>query len=182
MHEGGDIVEQPYGYLISAVIFFVGTVCALARLRGGVLGFISLYFGNNVNELPGFVLLFLIFNTGLDPLQDLESAVGRIAFGLTLLTGVGLIVVIRRAARTAPTIARAFTDIMAGLCPRFRGMRRPFLSCMAICIRTCRSKTLVVLSIGRAKARITRCSTPSCRGHTIISTYFTQSAVRYSTP
>ena len=45
-------MEQPYGYLIAAVIFFVGTVCALTRLRGGVLGLISLYFGNNINELP----------------------------------------------------------------------------------------------------------------------------------
>ena len=102
--------QQPFGYLISAVIFFLGTLFASTRLRGGVLGFISLYFGNNVNELPGFVPLFLIINTGLDPLQDLESAVGRIAFGLTILTGVGLIVVIRRATRTAPTIERALNQ------------------------------------------------------------------------
>ena len=97
--------QQPYGYLIAAVIFFVGTVCALTRLRGGVLGFISLYFGNNINELPGFVLLFLVANTGLDPMQDLETAVGQIASALTLLTGIGLIVVVYRAARTAPVLA-----------------------------------------------------------------------------
>lgn len=109
--------QQPYGYLIAAVIFFVGTVCALTRLRGGVLGFISLYFGNNINELPGFVLLFLIANTGLDPIQDMETAVGRIAFGLTLLTGVGLIVVVRRAARAAPAIARTLEQ---GIGPGWR--------------------------------------------------------------
>jgi acetyl esterase/lipase len=103
-------LEQPFGYLISAVILFLGTFCALTRQRGGVLGFISLYFGNTVNELPGFALLFLIFNTGLDPLQDLESTVGRIASGLTLLTLVGLIIVILRAARTAPAIVRALDE------------------------------------------------------------------------
>lgn len=101
-------MEQPYGYLISASIFFVGTMCALFRLRGGILGFISLYFGDNINELPGIVLLFLILNTGLDLAQDLQSAVGRAAFGLTLLTGLGLVIVIWRAARTTPTIAQAF--------------------------------------------------------------------------
>jgi len=99
--------QQPYGYLIAAVIFFVGTVCALTRLRGGVLGFISLYFGNNINELPGFVLLFLFANTGLDPIQDLATAVGQIASALTLLTGVGIIVIIYRATRTASTITQA---------------------------------------------------------------------------
>jgi len=110
-------LEQPYGYLLSAIIFFTGTVCALTRLRGGVLGFISLYFGNNINELPGFALLFLIFNTGLDPLQDLESTVGRIAFGLTILTGAGLVIVILRAVRTAPVIAQALGQ---GLGPGWR--------------------------------------------------------------
>ncbi len=71
-------MEQPFGYLISAVILSVGTVCALARLRGGVLGFISLYFGNTVNELPFIALLFLIFNTGLAAVQDdLDTAIGR---------------------------------------------------------------------------------------------------------
>ncbi len=102
---------QPYGYLIAAVIFFVGTLCALTRLRGGILGFISLYFGNNINELPGFVLLFLIANTGLDPLQDMATAVGQIAVGLTLLTGIGLIIIVHRATRTAPVIAQTFDQI-----------------------------------------------------------------------
>jgi acetyl esterase/lipase len=112
------VEQQPFGYLISAVIVSLGTVCALTRLRAGILGFISLYFGNTVNELPLLALLFLIFNTGLAAIQnDLDAALGRVAFGLTLLTGVGLIVVIRRAARTTPTIVRALDQ---GLGPGWR--------------------------------------------------------------
>jgi len=112
--------QQPYGYLIAAIIFLVGTVCALTRLRGGVLGFISLYFGNNINEMPGFVLLFLVANTGLDPIQDLETAVGQIASALTLLTGIGLVIVIYRAARTAPVIAQTLDQ---GIGPGWRERR-----------------------------------------------------------
>ncbi|MCA9972302.1 MAG: alpha/beta hydrolase [Anaerolineales bacterium] len=110
--------QQPVGYLISAVILSVGTVWALTRLRGGILGFISLYFGNTVNELPFFALLFLLFNTGLAAIQnDLNPVVGRIALGLSMLCAVGLIVVIRRAARAAPTIARALDH---GIGPAWR--------------------------------------------------------------
>ncbi|MCA9873711.1 MAG: alpha/beta hydrolase [Anaerolineales bacterium] len=112
--------QQPYGYLIAAVIFFIGTVCALTRLRGGVLGLISLYFGNNINELPGFVLLFLVANTGLDPIQDLETAVGQIASALTLLTGIGLVIIIYRASRTAPVIAHMLDE---GIGPGWRERR-----------------------------------------------------------
>lgn len=99
--------QQPFGYLLSAVILGIGTLLALTRIRGGILGFVSLYFGNTVNELPFLAFLFLIFNTVLAAIQnDLNTAVGWIAFGLTLLTGLGLIAVIQRAARTAPTIVR----------------------------------------------------------------------------
>ena len=101
-------MDQPIGYLISSSILALGTLCAVFRFRGGVLGFISLYFGNTINELPGFALLFLLFNSVPAVLQgDINSTVGMIAFGISLLTGVGLIVVILRAVRAAPTIVRA---------------------------------------------------------------------------
>lgn len=99
---------QPFGYLISASIFALGTLCALFRLRGGILGFVSLYFGNTISELPGLALLLVIFNSAVSVNHNnLATAVGRIAFGVSLLTVVGLLVIIGRATRTAPVIVQA---------------------------------------------------------------------------
>ncbi len=108
-------MAQPVGFLISAVILALGVFCALTRQRGPLLSFVSLYFGNNVNELHLLALLFLVLNVVPAANQnDLNTTLGQAAFGLSLLTGAGLVVVVLRSLRAAPVIVQALEQGTGG--------------------------------------------------------------------
>jgi acetyl esterase/lipase len=124
----------PIGYLVTTALAAVCTLFALAPVRlPSALGRLSSILGLVVNELPFVAFYWLLASTLLAAVQgDLETPVGWVAFGLAVLTTVGLLVVAWRGLRTRPALDRALSEagIPAGLrrrLPIVRILFAPFL-------------------------------------------------------
>jgi acetyl esterase/lipase len=126
----------PIGYLWTVAVLALGTVLALAPVRGpGILGALSFRLGLLVSELPFVAFAVLLASTGLALGQgDLDSAAGWAVFGVAVLTAVGLAVVAWQGLRARPAVDRALreglgagwrTALDAGMAARLR-RRRPY--------------------------------------------------------
>jgi alpha/beta hydrolase fold len=103
-------MQMPFGYLITAMLLALATVSALAPRRLGILGFLRLYLGH-INELPFIAMLWLIASTWLAISEgDIQSPVGWLALGLSVLSIGGLVLVIWRAIPTARVMSHALDE------------------------------------------------------------------------
>jgi acetyl esterase/lipase len=105
---------MPIGYLIPAVlvawcVFFA----VVAPRRPWPLNAITFRFGLAVNELPFLAFYFLLAATLLTAGQgDLNTPVGWTAFGLCVLSTLGLAVVVVRGLRAGPALDRALREAL----------------------------------------------------------------------
>jgi len=102
----------PLGFLVAVAIVACSTLFAVAPLRRPkALATLSWALSLVVNELPFVAFSWLLAATLLAAGQDdLDSPGGWLAFGLAVLTSVGLAVVVWRALRTAPAVERALAE------------------------------------------------------------------------
>lgn len=103
---------MPIGYLVTSGIVAGSTFVAVRPLkRPHAAAMLSLMLAMIVNELPFLVFCFLLVSSvGAIAQSGAGSAVGWVAYGLSILATVGLVVIVRRARRTRPVIERALTD------------------------------------------------------------------------
>jgi acetyl esterase/lipase len=102
--------QLPIGYLITALLVALATFSSLAPRRLGILGPLRLYLGH-INELPFLAILWLVASTGLAISEgDIQSPLGWLALGLSVLSIGGLILVIWRAMPTARVISHALDE------------------------------------------------------------------------
>ncbi len=100
----------PIGYLITAILLASATFSSLAPRRLGILGPLRLYLGH-INELPFLAILWLIASTWLAVSEgDIQSPVGWLALGLSVLSIGGLVLVIWRAISTARVMSHALDE------------------------------------------------------------------------
>ena len=130
---------MPIGYLVAVALVAWCTLFALAppRPRRSSPSNMSYWFGYLLNELPFVAFYWLLASTLLAVGQgDVDSPGGWVAFGLAVLTSVGLGVVAWRGFRAGPVVARALSDglgagwrtaVDAGIAARLR-RRLPFAS------------------------------------------------------
>ncbi|MFL5759574.1 MAG: alpha/beta hydrolase fold domain-containing protein [Thermomicrobiales bacterium] len=99
---------MPIGYFIPVVLIAWCTYFVLApQSWPRVFGSLGFYFGV-VNECPFLALFWILGSTGLALAQgDVNSPLGWVAFGLTVATVVGLMVIIWRGIQTASVVGRA---------------------------------------------------------------------------
>ncbi|HEY8092284.1 MAG TPA: hypothetical protein VID93_00820, partial [Acidimicrobiales bacterium] len=101
---------MPIGYLVTVLLVGCVTAFAVARPRAGRLG-LSFRLGYPVNELPFLAGFCLVAATVLASVQgDLDSPIGWLAFGMAIVTTVGLAVIAKRGWRAGPVIERAMDD------------------------------------------------------------------------
>lgn len=102
--------SMPIGYLITALLLALATVSSLVPRHLEILGSLRLYLGH-VNELPFLVMFWLIVSTWLAISEgDIQSLVGWLALGLSILSVGGLVLVIWRAIPTASVISHALNE------------------------------------------------------------------------
>ena len=100
----------PFGYLITALLVALATLSSLAPHSLGILGPLRLYLGH-INELPFLAILWLMASTGLAISEgDIQSPIGWLALGLSVLSIGGLVLVIWRALPTASVMSNALDD------------------------------------------------------------------------
>ncbi|MFJ5624843.1 alpha/beta hydrolase [Peribacillus loiseleuriae] len=101
----------PIGYLISPLLLALCTYFVVAPSNWPrIFNSLGSYFGV-INELPFLALFWLISSTWLAFSEgDVYSPVGWLAFGLTMLVVVGLMVIIYRGLQAAPVVSRALDD------------------------------------------------------------------------
>ena len=101
----------PIGYLIPVLLLAWCTYFVMApRNWPRVFNSFGSYFGV-INELPFLALFWLIGSTWLAFSEgDVYSPVGWLAFGLTMLVVVGLMVIIYRGLQAATVVSRALDD------------------------------------------------------------------------
>ena len=128
---------MPIGYLVAVTLVAWCTLFALAppRPRRSSPSNISYWFGHLLNELPFVAFYWLLASTLLAVGQgDVDTSGGWVAFGLAVLTTVGLVVVAWRGLRAGPEVEHALraglgaewrTAIDSELAARLR-RRRPF--------------------------------------------------------
>jgi acetyl esterase/lipase len=107
------VATVPIGYLVAATLVAWCTFFALAppRPRQSSPSNLSFRFGYLLNELPFVAFYWLLASTLLAFGQgDLESPGGWVAFGLAVLTTVGLVVVAWRGLRAGPAVDRALRE------------------------------------------------------------------------
>jgi hypothetical protein len=110
---------MPIGYLVAVTLVALGTLFALAPLRPpSPLSVLSHYLGLVLNELPFVAFYWLLASTLLAISQgDVGSPGGWAAFGLAVLTTVGLVVVAWRGLQAGPAVDHALSE---GLGPGWR--------------------------------------------------------------
>jgi acetyl esterase/lipase len=130
---------MPIGYLVAVALVACCTLFALAppRPRRSSPSNMSYWFGYLLNELPFVAFYWLLASTLLAVGQgDVDSPGGWVAFGLAVLTTIGLGVVAWRGLRAGPVVARALSEglgagwrtaVDAGIAARLR-RRLPFAS------------------------------------------------------
>jgi acetyl esterase/lipase len=104
---------MPIGYLVTTGLMAACTLFALAprRPRQSSPWNMSFWFGFLVNELPFVAFYWLLASTALAIGQgDIGSPVGWIAFGLAVLTTVGLVVIVWRALQAGPAVDHALNE------------------------------------------------------------------------
>ncbi len=103
---------MPYGYLVSATILALGTGCAVApRRRSPVAATVSFYAGFMLNEVPAVGLYWLVAATALAVGQgDVDSLVGWLSLGLSVLTAAGLAIVGWRQTTAGRALDRALDE------------------------------------------------------------------------
>ena len=123
---------MPIGYLWSVALVAWCTAFALAppRPRRSSPSNLSYWFGFVLNELPFVALYWLLASTALAVAQgDIDSPVGWAAFGLAVMTTVGLVLVARRGLQARRAVDHALseglgagwrTEIDAGIAARLR--------------------------------------------------------------
>ena len=103
---------MPIGYLVAVTLVAWCTLFALVppRPRRSSRSNVSYWFGYLLNELPFVAFYWLLASTLLAVGQgDLDTPVGWVAFGLAVLTAVGLVVVAWRGLRAGPAVDHALT-------------------------------------------------------------------------
>ena len=110
---------MPIGYLVAVTLVALGTLFALAPLRRpSPLSVLSYYLGLVLNELPFVAFYWLLASTLLAISQgDVDLRGGWAAFGLAVLTTVGLVVVAWRGLQAGPAVDHALSE---GLGPGWR--------------------------------------------------------------
>ncbi len=114
----------PVGYLLAVTLVAWCTLFAVAppRPRQSSPSNLSFRFGYLLNELPFVAFYWLLASTLLAFGQgDLDSPGGWVAFGLAVLTTVGLVVVAWRGLRAGPAVDHALRE---GLGAGWRGRHR----------------------------------------------------------
>lgn len=123
---------MPIGYLVTVAVVAWCTVFALAppRPRQSSTTNLSYWFGYMLNEQPFLGCYWLLAATALAFAEgDVTSPVGWLAFGLAVLTAIGLAIIAWRALLTGPVLDRALgarlgagwrTAIDAGMAARLR--------------------------------------------------------------
>jgi acetyl esterase/lipase len=107
----------PIGYLITALLVAVATLSSLAPRRMRILGPLRLYLGH-INELPFLAMLWLIASNWIAFSEgDVQSPVGWLALGLSVLSIAVLVLVIWRALPTATVMSHALNE---GLGPEWQ--------------------------------------------------------------
>ena len=102
---GAVVAVVPIGYLVTTALMGLCTAFALAppRPRQSSPSKVSYWFGYLLNELPFVAFYWLLASTLLAVGQgDIDSPVGWVAFGLAVLTTVGLVVVAWRGLQARP--------------------------------------------------------------------------------
>jgi acetyl esterase/lipase len=124
----------PFGYLFTTALLALATLFALAppRPRHSSATNKSNWLAFLPNELPFVAFFVLLASTLLALAQgDLATPVGLVGLGLAVLTTAALVVVVRRALRTAAEIERALreglgADWRSEIDPKLAaGLRRP---------------------------------------------------------
>ena len=119
---------MPIGYLVTTALAALCTVFALAppRPRQSSRSNRSYWLGFLVNELPFVVFYWLLASTLLAFVQgDLNSSVGWVAFGVAVLTMLGLALIAWRGLQAGPALDRALSE---GLGPGWRKAVDPGLT------------------------------------------------------
>lgn len=109
----GTVRTVPFGYLTSTVLVAWCTLFALAppRPRRSSRRNVSYWFGFLLNELPFVAFYWLLVSTLIAVGQgDIDSPVGWLAFGVAVVTTVGLAVVVLRALRARPVLDGALSE------------------------------------------------------------------------
>ena len=109
----GTVCTVPFGYLTSTVLVAWCTLFALAppRPRRSSPSNVSYWFGFLLNELPFVAFYWLLASTLIAVGQgDIDSPVGWVAFGLAVVTTVGLVVVAWRGLRARPVLDHALSE------------------------------------------------------------------------
>lgn len=104
---------MPIGYLLTVLLMAWCTLFALTppRPRRSSTSNLSYWFGFLINELPFPAIWWLLASTLLAFGEgDVASPAGWAAFGLAVLTTVGLVVVAWRGLRAAPVVDRALDE------------------------------------------------------------------------
>jgi acetyl esterase/lipase len=103
----------PIGYLVSVTLIAGCTLFALAppRPRRSSPSNVSFWFSYLLNELPFLAFYWLLASTALAFGQgDIDSPGGWLAFGLAILTTVGLAVVAWRGLQAGPVVDQALSE------------------------------------------------------------------------
>jgi acetyl esterase/lipase len=103
----------PIGYLVAVTLVAWCTLFALVppRPRQSSRSNVSYWFGYLLNELPFVAFYWLLASTLLAAAQgDLDTPGGRVAFGLAVLTAVGLAVVAWRGLQARPALDHALRE------------------------------------------------------------------------
>jgi hypothetical protein len=106
------VPSVPIGYLVTTTFVAGCTLFALAPLRRPwPLGTMSYCFGLVLNELPFVAFYWLAASTLLAFIEDdVDSPVGWAAFGLAVVTTVGLVVVAWRGLRAGAAVDHALRE------------------------------------------------------------------------
>jgi acetyl esterase/lipase len=109
----GTVPTMPIGYVVTVTLMAWCVLFAVAppRPRRSSPSNLSFRFGYLPNELPFVACYWLLASTLLAAGQgDLRSPGGWAAFGLAVLTTVGLVVIARRGLRAGPAVQRALAE------------------------------------------------------------------------
>ena len=106
------MTEIPIGYIFPVLLLAWCTWWAVMPLRiPRLFGSLSFYFGLVISELPFLALLWLIAINILALSEgDIHSFIGWAAFGIAILTVVGLVVIVQRSFQAIPAISQALDD------------------------------------------------------------------------
>ena len=106
------MTEIPIGYIFPVLLLAWCTWWAVMPLRTpGFFGPLSFYSALVINELPFLALLWLIAINILALSEgDIHSSIGWAAFGIAILTVVGLVVIVQRSFQAIPVISHALDD------------------------------------------------------------------------